>query len=280
MGAATRRERTRRNHSFPSNGRPLSGNQETPLLTDTRLESRAPNVEISSSAQANFSTKSGSISHEIVSSFDPATTRKRLYANRNSLTRLATILSIATLTIVAIAAIRNNPETPTTNTQPVRREQTQASVASSTIVPGKIEKGGKIALQPLKGEFGFELGSAETTIPAQPITRSKEPVSIPAPEATPSLKPPAVAEAPQPSPPPQPSPEPAPTKKEFQEIGVEVRIEDGHVIEAQVKNRQPGAEPFEATAIHIARQRRYAPGTSRTETVVVRVANQLGRNAQ
>jgi hypothetical protein len=84
--------------------------------------------------------------------------------------------------------------------------------------------------------------------------------------------PPAVAEAP------RPTPEPTTmARKEFLEIAVQLTIHDGRVAEAHVGNRQPGADAFEATALHIARQRRYPPGTSRTETVVVRVANQFGR---
>ena len=76
---------------------------------------------------------------------------------------------------------------------------------------------------------------------------------------------------------PRPSPAPTAAPKEFVEIAVELKIQDGRVAEAHVGNQQPGAEAFEATALLIARQRRYPPGTSRTETLVLRVANQVGR---
>jgi hypothetical protein len=241
MCAAPRNERTQRNHSWQSIYQLLS---KRLLLTDKSEDSR------------------------------------HLYSNRNLVGMLAAAVSIVTLTIVGISTIRNNPEISTlTNTQSVRTDQTQPSVADSTRrdLTGR-GKSGKTVLPPIIGDFGFELGPAERSSPAQPITLSKKVVSIPTPEATPeatrSRDLPAVAELPQ-----QPV-QPSSKQKEFQEIGVEVRIEDGRVIEAHVKNRQPGAEPFEATAIHIARQRRYAPGTSSTETVMVRVANQLGRNAQ
>jgi hypothetical protein len=124
---------------------------------------------------------------------------------------------------------------------------------------------------PLIGDFGFSLGSPDQSIPTPPSIKAKEPLTTPKPEAMPSQAPLAVAEAP------RPSPEPTTARKEFVEIAIQLTIQDGHVAEAQVGNRQPGAEAFEATALHIARQRRYPPGISRTETVVVRVANQFGR---
>jgi hypothetical protein len=123
------------------------------------------------------------------------------------------------------------------------------------------------------GDFGFSAGSPDQSIETPPPIKAKESVTAPKPEAIPSPALPAVAD------PPQPAPEPtAAARKEFVEISVQLTIEDGLVAGAQIRNRQPGAEAFEATALHIARQRRYPPGTSRTETVVVRVANQFGRN--
>ena len=126
----------------------------------------------------------------------------------------------------------------------------------------------------MAGDFGFSLGSPDRSIETPPSIKAKEPLSPPKPEAMPSPAAPVVAEAP------RPSPEPTTVRKEFVEIAVQLTIEDGRVAGAQVGNRQPGAGAFEATALHIARQRRYPPGTSRTETVVVRVANQFGRKEQ
>ncbi len=54
-------------------------------------------------------------------------------------------------------------------------------------------------------------------------------------------------------------------------IVVMVRVEEGRVAEAWVKDSHRGLEAFEATAIRLARQRRYSKDTSRTEAVAVNV---------
>jgi hypothetical protein len=54
-------------------------------------------------------------------------------------------------------------------------------------------------------------------------------------------------------------------------IVVMVRVEEGRVAEAWVKDSHRGLEAFEASAIRLARQRRYSKDTSRTEAVAVNV---------
>jgi len=122
------------------------------------------------------------------------------------------------------------------------------------------------------GDFGFSLGSPDQSIQTPASIKAKEPVTALTPQATPSPALPAAAEAP------QPAPQPTAARKEFVEIAVQLTVEDGRVAGAHIQHPQPGAEASEATALHIARQRRYPPGTSRTETVTIRVASQLGRN--
>jgi hypothetical protein len=55
-------------------------------------------------------------------------------------------------------------------------------------------------------------------------------------------------------------------------IAVVMRIEDGRVSEAYVKEHHPGLEAYEATAIRLARQRRYSKDKAGTETIVVKVS--------
>ena len=191
-----------------------------------------------------------------------------LYTHRKLLCRIGAI-SLGTAAIVGIATIRNTPEVSQVTAVPTQTEITQAAKAEAAVASKPITSP-KIPTVPLSGEFGFSFGSAEQSIPTRPLNKAKEPRAAPKPQSMPSPARAAVAEAP------QPSPEPA-ARKAFVEIAVELKIQDGRVAEAHVGNRQPGAEAFEATALHIARQRRYPPGTSRTETLLLRVANQFGR---
>lgn len=180
----------------------------------------------------------------------------------------AAAVCIAIVAIIAIATIRNTPEVSVVTPSLDQTEITEAAKVEARAASKPITDP-KLPTAPLVGDFGFSLDAAEQSTPAQPSI--KEPVATAKPEPIPSPPAPAVAEAP------QPSPEPTAARKEFVEITVELKIQDGRVAEAHVGNRQPGAEAFEATALHIARQRRYPPGTSRTETLVLRVANHFGR---
>jgi hypothetical protein len=179
-------------------------------------------------------------------------------------------ISLAIAAIVGIATIRNTREGSVVTADATQTEIPQATKAEARAA-SKPTTDPKFPATPLVGDFGFSLERGEQSIPAQPSIKAKEPLATAKPESLPSPPQPAVAEAP------LPSPEPTAARKEFVEIAVELKIEAGRVVEAHVGNRQPGAEAFEATALHIARQRRYPPGTSRTETLVLRVANQFGR---
>ena len=192
-----------------------------------------------------------------------------LYSHR----RLGAVF-FATATLVGIVSFRNTPEVSVVTAVPTQTEVIQsakpgAAVASERITERTTDT--TIVTAPLIGDFGFSLAPGNQSIETPPPVKAKESPTALKPEAIPSPALPAVAEAP------QPVPEPTVARKEFVEISVQLTIEDGRVAGAQIGNRQPGAEAFEATALHIARQRRYPPQTSRTETVVVRVANQLGR---
>ena len=193
-----------------------------------------------------------------------------LYTHRKLWGRIGAF-ALAIMALVAIANIRNTREVPVITGVATQAEITQAAKGEAARAASKPITDPKIPTTPLTGDFGFSLESAEEPIPTQPSIKAKEPLAVAKPESMPSPAQPAVAEAP------PPSPEPTAPRKEFVEIAVELKIEDGRITQAHVANRQPGAEAFEATALQIARQRRYPPGTSRTETLVLRVANQFGR---
>ena len=182
---------------------------------------------------------------------------------------------LGTATVFGILSFRNSPEVPVVTAIPTQTKVLQAAKPEAAVgsqpIPELITDATS-STATLIGDFGFSVGSPGQSIDTSPSINAKEPVTAPKPEAIPSPALPAVAEAP------QRALEPAAARKEFVDIAVQLTIEDGRVTGAQIGNRQPGAEAFEATALHIARQRRYPPGTSRTETVVVRVANQFLRN--
>ena len=199
-----------------------------------------------------------------------------LYTYRQLLGRIAAVLLGATA-IVIIATIRNTPEVSVVTAVPTQTEipQTPQAAEVEATLASKSISDPTTPTAPLIGDFGFSLGSPQQSIPTPLSIKvpedKKETVTTPKPESVPSPEEAAVAEAP------RPAPGPTAARKEFVEIAVELKIQDGRVAEAKVGNPQPGAEAFEATALHIARHRRYPPGTSRTETVVLRVANQFGK---
>ena len=53
-----------------------------------------------------------------------------------------------------------------------------------------------------------------------------------------------------------------------------MQIENGRVLNASVANRRPGMESYEALALRIARQRRYASTVNGGETVTITVRPQ------
>jgi hypothetical protein len=77
----------------------------------------------------------------------------------------------------------------------------------------------------------------------------------------------AVAEA-QPVKEPEPKQEPPQTS---QSIKVVMQIENGRVLKASIANPKPGMDSYEALALRIARQRRYAATTNGGQTVTISV---------
>jgi hypothetical protein len=99
-------------------------------------------------------------------------------------------------------------------------------------------------------------------------------------EAPPLPTPTPVAQIPasQPAPQPEPTAKPIrvqkkqpPEKKDPESIKVVMQIENGRVLNASIANRRPGMESYEALALRIARQRRYASTVNGGETVTITV---------
>jgi len=93
--------------------------------------------------------------------------------------------------------------------------------------------------------------------PNRPVTQRKEERATP--EVKSQTEP--VAEA-------QPARTPEQTS---QSIKVVMQIENGRVLKASIANPKPGMDSYEALALRIARQRRYAPTVNGGETVTINV---------
>jgi hypothetical protein len=155
-----------------------------------------------------------------------------LYSHRKVLGRMGAIFSLGTAAIVGIATVRSTPEVSVVTAVPTQTEIIQATKPEAAVAPKPIT-GPTIAPMPLIGEFGFSLGSAEQSIPAIKAKellaiKAKEPLATPKPESMPSPAQAAIAETP------ESSPAPTAVRKEFVEIAVELKIEDGRVAEAHV----------------------------------------------
>ena len=79
---------------------------------------------------------------------------------------------------------------------------------------------------------------------------------------TPEAKTETVAQAAQAQPPKEP-------EQTSQSIKVVMQIENGRVLKASIANPRPGMDSYEALALRIARQRRYAPTVTGGETVTI-----------
>lgn len=64
------------------------------------------------------------------------------------------------------------------------------------------------------------------------------------------------------------------TNQKQQAIKVVMQIENGRVVNASIANRKPGMDNYEALALRIARQRRFAPTTNGGQTVTISVSPQ------
>lgn len=106
----------------------------------------------------------------------------------------------------------------------------------------------------------------------------------PAAAAAPATSIPASRPAPQPEAPPKPIRVPSVSKKKntdktdpepsSQSVKVVMHVENGRVLKASIANPQPGMESYEALALRIARQRRFATTVNGGETVTISVAKE------
>lgn len=111
---------------------------------------------------------------------------------------------------------------------------------------------------------GFKSADAPPVVASAPATPI--PVSQPAPaQPEPAAKPIRV---------PSVSKKKTTDKTDPQSIRVVMQVENGRVLKASIANPKPGMESYEALALRIARQRRFAPTVNGGETVTISVRPQ------
>ena len=115
-------------------------------------------------------------------------------------------------------------------------------------------------------------GASQTTNPANPPNLLSPSAVVEKPETTKRVTPkrrsePAVSQTEQ-------AVERDNTDQKQQPIKVVMQIENGRVLKASVANSKPGMESYEALALRIARQRRYATNVSGGQTVTISVSPQ------
>src|SRR5687768_12913900 len=98
---------------------------------------------------------------------------------------------------------------------------------------------------------------AQTPVAPPPVEAAAKPIRVP---AAPKKKTADKTDA-------------APTSPS-QSVRVVMQVENGRVLKASIANPKPGMESYEAMALRIARQRRFAPTTNGGETVTITVRPQ------
>jgi hypothetical protein len=118
--------------------------------------------------------------------------------------------------------------------------------------------------------------SGKPTLPADNSGRTAQQPTAKLKSPTPKLKPASSSAAPANTNSDQKSllpNEQSPPNNSSKLIVVVVQVEGGRVVEAYVKDHHPGLEAYEATAIRLARQRRYSNDKIGTQTTVVKVTS-------
>lgn len=118
---------------------------------------------------------------------------------------------------------------------------------------------------------GFQSADAPPVAAASPATPI--PASQPASKPEPAAKPTRVSSASKKKNS-EKAIEPAVSEPSAQPIRVVMQVENGRVLKASIANPKPGMESYEALALRIARQRRFAPSVNGGESVTISVAKE------
>ncbi len=106
---------------------------------------------------------------------------------------------------------------------------------------------------------------SEATPAPVPTVVTQIPASLIAPQPEPAAKPIRVPSVPK---------KKTEVKTDSESIKVVMQVENGRVLKASIANPKPGMESYEAMALRIARQRRFAPTVNGGETITITVRPQ------
>ncbi len=205
-------------------------------------------------------------------------TQSTIYEQRRTLIfRAASILLLGFVAAAGITVFRSKADTPASRPLP---PQTAAKVnpeASSVAFNSRIEDNGGLdssSTDPSKQSRKAELPESKPSSGSNESGTHQE--TPPLPQIPPAMRAlpaePAKKETPEET--------TITARRAFREISVVVKIENGHVVEAFIKNHQPGSEPYESTALRIARRRVYPKNVAGTRTIICSVASEQGGSQQ
>lgn len=198
---------------------------------------------------------------------DSAITQPSVYEKRRTLIfRAASILVLGFVAAAGIAVLRSKADTPASRPAPPQTSSKVTPETKPAPFSSRIDDK-SILISPSTNTSKHPLpknGLAENE-PDKSAEAGSPPTKAPLPAMTTALP----AE-PANSEPPEEARKAA--ERAFKEISVVVKIENGHVVEAYIKNHQPGSESYESTALRIARRRVYPKDMAGTKTIVCSVS--------
>jgi uncharacterized protein DUF4388 len=124
----------------------------------------------------------------------------------------------------------------------------------------------------ITGGFNASPPAAAAEVPRTTGSSANPVLSVPSPSET--GRPLVNSAKPKPRPKPSNTDNTDNTEEKQPAIKVLMQIENGRVLNASIANHKPGMDGYEAMALRIARQRRYAPTVSGGQTVTISVSPQ------
>lgn len=155
--------------------------------------------------------------------------------------------------------LASSPSEPAPSVITSERQNTQLT---STLPPTELQEDSKVQPEIAKGkDNGARAEQSGRQTARSPLKPAETGTSIRSGEAPLAAKVPTEKD----------QEKPQEVASRIQSVKVVLRIENGRVAQASIANHRPGMEAYEALALRIARQRRYAPKAAGPDTVMIKV---------